>query len=167
MKRFFIGVIVGIVLVPLGAYLVARTGLIPVATSSAPLPMETLLAQTALHARVQRLAPTQAPLAADETSLEAGADIYKMNCAMCHGLPGKPQPAAAKGMFPSPPQLLSTDGGVTDDPVGVTYWKAKNGIRLSGMPAFSGSLSEQQLWQASQMLAHADKLSPAVLAKLQ
>jgi mono/diheme cytochrome c family protein len=64
-------------------------------------------------------------------------------------------------MFPKPPQFFQGQG-VTDDPVGETYWKAKNGIRLTGMPAYGPSLSEQQLWQASLLLAHADKLPPSV-----
>jgi hypothetical protein len=63
-------------------------------------------------------------------------------------------------MFPKPPQFFQGHG-VTDDPVGETYWKAKNGIRLTGMPGFGTSLSEQQLWQVSLLLAHADKLLPS------
>jgi mono/diheme cytochrome c family protein len=55
---------------------------------------------------------------------------------------------------------------VTDDPPGETFWKAKNGIRLSGMPAFGKSLTEHQLWQVSVMLAATDKLPPAVIQQL-
>ena len=39
---------------------------------------------------------------------------------------------------------------VTDGPVGHTYWKVANGIRLTGMPAFAKSLSENQMWRVSQ-----------------
>jgi mono/diheme cytochrome c family protein len=53
---------------------------------------------------------------------------------------------------------------VTDDPPGETYWKAANGIRLTGMPAYKGSLSDTQLWQVSLMLANADKLPPPAKA---
>jgi mono/diheme cytochrome c family protein len=53
---------------------------------------------------------------------------------------------------------------VTDDPPGETYWKAANGIRLTGMPGFMGSLSDTQLWQVSLMLANADKLPAAAKA---
>jgi hypothetical protein len=28
-----------------------------------------------------------------------------------------------------------------DDPVGVTFWKVQNGIRLTGMPGFKAALS--------------------------
>jgi hypothetical protein len=37
--------------------------------------------------------------------------------------------------------------GVTDDPVDETYWKVANGIRLTGMPAYQGFLTNDQLWQ--------------------
>jgi mono/diheme cytochrome c family protein len=51
---------------------------------------------------------------------------------------------------------------VTDDPEGVTYWKVTNGIRLSGMPGFGGTLSDTERWQVTMLVAHADKLSRAV-----
>jgi mono/diheme cytochrome c family protein len=91
----------------------------------------------------------------------AGAQLYGDNCAVCHGTVGRPETAIAKGMFPKPPQFFQGHG-VSDDPVGETYWKAKNGIRLTGMPGFGLSMSEQQLWQVSLLLAHADKLPPGV-----
>ena len=54
--------------------------------------------------------------------------------------------------------------GVTDDPAGVTYWKVANGIRLTGKPGFGNSLSKEQMWQVSLLLANSDKLPAAVLA---
>jgi mono/diheme cytochrome c family protein len=51
--------------------------------------------------------------------------------------------------------------GVSDDPVGETYWKVRNGIRLSGMPSFDTLLNETQMWQVSVLLANADKPLPA------
>jgi len=52
--------------------------------------------------------------------------------------------------------------GVTDDPPGESYWKIWNGIRLTGMPAYGGSISETQAWQIAQLVANADKLPPNV-----
>ena len=56
--------------------------------------------------------------------------------------------------------------GVTNDPVGVTYWKVANGIRITGMPGFNGSLSTAQMWQVSLLLADANKLPAAVQSAL-
>jgi mono/diheme cytochrome c family protein len=64
-------------------------------------------------------------------------------------------------MFPKPPQLFRGKG-VTDDPASETYWKAANGIRLSGMPSFKTKLSDAQLWQVSQLLAHANEIPDSV-----
>jgi len=47
---------------------------------------------------------------------------------------------------------------VTDDTPGKTFWKAKNGIRLTGMPSFGASLSSEQMWQVSLLLANTNKL---------
>jgi mono/diheme cytochrome c family protein len=68
-------------------------------------------------------------------------------------------------MYPKPPELFKGTG-VTDDPAWETYWKAAHGIRLTGMPGFQGRLTDVQLWQVSQLLANADKISPAVKAAL-
>ncbi len=51
---------------------------------------------------------------------------------------------------------------MTDDPAWETHWKAANGIRMSGMPGFRSKLTDTQLWQVSQLLAHADKISESV-----
>ncbi len=51
---------------------------------------------------------------------------------------------------------------MTDDPAGETYWKVANGIRLTGMPGYVNSLSENEMWQVSMLLAEADKLPAEV-----
>jgi mono/diheme cytochrome c family protein len=129
------------------------------------MPFEKRLASMALHARVQAEAPKNSPIQPDEPNLTAGAKVYMEDCAFCHGLPKQAAaPPAAKGMFPVPPQLF--EDMVTDDPVGETYWKVSNGIRLTGMPAFSKSLSDTQMWQVSLLMANADKLPDQTKAAL-
>ena len=163
MRKVLFGFVLCLVVLLVGALLYFGLGLAPVATSAPPMPFESLLAGMALHAQISKGAPSQAPIAADEPNLLAGARIYREQCAVCHGLSGQPETAIAKGMFPHPPQLW-TGHGVTDDPPGETYWKAANGIRLTGMPGYKGSLSDTQLWQVSLMLANADKLPAAAKA---
>jgi hypothetical protein len=64
-------------------------------------------------------------------------------------------------MFPKPPQLFRGKG-VTDDAASETYRKAANGIRLSGMPSFKTKLTDTQLWQVSELLAHANEIPESV-----
>ena len=166
MKKFIFGVILGMIAVPVVVYLYFASGRAPVATSAPPMPFEKMLASTALHARLDKEMPKGGPpIAADEAAYAAGAQIYKDHCAVCHGLPGVPQSAIAKGMFPHPPQLFNGKG-VSDDPPGETYWKIKNGIRLTGMPGFHESLSENEMWQISLLLANPGSLPAGAKAFL-
>jgi mono/diheme cytochrome c family protein len=130
------------------------------------MPFERKLAHMALNAKLQREMPKTVPIGANEANYLAGAREYLINCAVCHGVPGKENTAVARGEFPIPPELLKGKG-VTDDPPGETFWKVANGIRLTGMPSFNQSLSEIQMWQISLMLANADKLPNSVIAVLE
>ena len=166
MKKFLIGLILGIILVPLSMFLYFLSGRAPVRAVDPPMPLEAFFAGTAIHARMNEEMPKGTPLKADETTLLAGADVYKHYCGGCHGLLGRPESPAAKGMSHHPPQLLEPDSMVTDDPPGETFWKAKNGLRLSGMPSYQGTLTDEQIWQVSIMLANADKLPDTVKQEL-
>jgi len=165
MLKFLIGLIVGLVAVPACVFLYFATGTAPVATSAPPMPFEKLMAKMAQHARMDKEMPKSVPIAADEAAYTAGAQVYKENCAVCHGLPAQPQTAIAKGMFPKPPKLMEGTG-VSDDPAGETYWKVANGIRLTGMPGFDKTLSITQMWQVSVLLANSDKLPKVVTDSL-
>ena len=39
-----------------------------------------------------------------------------------------------------------------------TYWKVKNGIRLTGMPGFGDTLPDTEIWQVSLLLLHTPEL---------
>lgn len=161
MRSFIAGLIVGVLLLCLGVFGYFLAGQAPVATDASPMPFEKYLAKKALHKVLDREMPRTVPIPLDEANYMAGAQVYKENCAVCHGLPGKPMTAIAKGMFPKPPELMQGKG-VTDDPAGETYWKVVHGIRLTGMPSFRGNLSDTQAWQVSVLLANADHLPPSV-----
>jgi thiosulfate dehydrogenase len=161
MPRLILGFILGLVFLPLIGWLYFRFGYAPVATAASPLPFERQLAHMALNARIRKEAPKNSPVQASEENYQAGARLYRTNCAVCHGLPDQAASPTSKGMYPRPPQLFKGHG-VTDDPAGETYWKVANGIRLTGMPAYTGSLSETEMWQVSLLLAYADKLPPQV-----
>ena len=163
---FVIGFVGAFVALFVGGDLFLRSGGVSMETTAPPLPLERTVAKMALHASMGDAADLKNPLPFDDANMSAGAREFKDHCAFCHGLPGQPLPDAAAGMFPAPPQLFGDEEMVTDDPEGVTYWKVTHGIRLSGMPAFEKTLSDTQRWQITMLVAHADKLSPAVRAEL-
>jgi mono/diheme cytochrome c family protein len=168
MGRVLLGIILGVILVPVAVLAWLHFGRVPVAVADPPLPQERLLTHIPLNARIDRELVKTPPIQADEDNLLAGAQVYRDQCASCHGYHGKPS-AFAPHMFPDAPPLWEKHHnndvvGVSDDPPGETYWKVANGIRLTGMPSFKQILTEKQMWQVSLLLANADKpLPPAAL----
>jgi thiosulfate dehydrogenase len=161
MGKFVLGVIIGVIIVPLCVYLYFMTGMAPVATTAPPMPFEKMFAKMALHARMGKEVPKTVPIEADEPNYMAGAQVYKENCAVCHGLPDGKETDIAKGMFPDPPKLMQGKGA-TDDPPAESYWKVAGGIRMTGMPGFQKTLSNTQMWQVSLLVANADKVPQSV-----
>jgi hypothetical protein len=162
--HIFISFLAGLLLLPIAAYLYFAFGNPPVATADKPFPFEARIVQIPLHARMRREMPATSPIPATDDNLNAGASLYEDKCEVCHGTADQPS-AVGRSLFPTAPQfwVLHKNGemDVADDPLGETYWKIKNGIRLSGMPAYGKSLSETQLWQVSLLLSMADKPLPA------
>jgi thiosulfate dehydrogenase len=113
-----------------------------------------------IRARISRQMESP-PFGATEESLESAALIYRKQCAICHGTPGN-DAAYAKHMYPPPAQMWKKRGpngavGVSEFEPGMTHWFTKNGVRLSGMPAFGDTLSDAQRWQISLLLKNANQ----------
>ncbi len=164
MGRVFLGIVLGIMLLPVAVLIWLYFGKVPVAVADPPLPKERLITSVPLNARIARELVKKPPMQPGEDDLVAGAEVYRIQCAACHGYHGKPSQFGAH-MFPDAPPLWekhrnNSAVGVSDDPPGETYWKVANGIRLTGMPSFKNQLTETEMWQVSLLLANADKPLP-------
>jgi mono/diheme cytochrome c family protein len=167
--KFFLGLILGLILIPIAVFCFLRFGHLPVAVADQPIPFERQLTHTALDARIDREAPKDSPFGPSEDAFMGGAREYMEHCAFCHGTPSQ-DAHVGRLMYPHAPQLFKSHRagvtGVSDDPVGETYWKVANGIRLTGMPAFKDHLSDIQIWQVSLLLKNADQPFPDPVAKI-
>ena len=164
MGKVLLGIILGLLLVPVAAFVYFKFGNPPVAVADTPFPYEATIVKVPLNARIDREMPKAAPFGTGEDVFEAGAHIYHAQCSSCHGVPGHDSDFA-KHMFPSATQLWKKHRtgsvvGVSDDEAGETYWKVANGIRLTGMPAFNHILSDTEMWQVSLLLKNADQALP-------
>jgi thiosulfate dehydrogenase len=161
MRGFIFGVAAAVIAALLIGYAALQSGLVPANADATPGGLELWAADTSLSATLRRDAPKGPnPVALTDAHLKDGVALYAQHCAICHGTAagdGSISPVA-KGEYPRPPQLASD--GVEDDAEGVTYWKIKHGIRLTGMPSWAGSLTDQQIWTLALFLKHMDKLPP-------
>jgi len=86
---------------------------------------------------------TQNPMLNNQKAVEAGATIFKQQCATCHGSAGKGDGPASQFLGKPVPNL--TSGQVQSQTDGELFWKISNGN--APMPTFKASLTDEQRWQ--------------------
>jgi mono/diheme cytochrome c family protein len=158
-KAYIWGCLTVLLVLLAGGYWFITGGMMPANADSKPPALEKWAARASLHATIHREAPKGAnPAALNDENLIEGIHLYAANCAVCHGASDGKASNIAVGLYQPAPQLARD--GVEDDPEGVTFWKVKHGIRLTGMPGFSRTLSDEKIWKITLFLKHMDDLTP-------
>jgi mono/diheme cytochrome c family protein len=156
--KFFSGVLFGFFLVGAIVAVVLASGAYNVAATSLPSKMETRLAQYSLNRSVALRAPsTKNPVPATPATWKAGLAHYKENCLVCHGAPGVDAGELAAGLNPPAPDL--TLPRVQARPDGELFWIVSNGIRTSGMAAFSPTHKPEEIWHIVSFMRHLPELT--------
>ena len=70
--KFLVGLILGLLVIPVWGLIYFHWGHPPVAVGDAPFPLERQLVHAPLHARIDREMPSNAPIEASATNLTAG-----------------------------------------------------------------------------------------------
>jgi mono/diheme cytochrome c family protein len=165
--KFFTGFIIGILVVLAAAYFVGTSGIISVAaTRHGGLwgPADVFLAK-ASDASVERHAPKMKnPYGGDPSAIATGLRHYRENCIDCHGARDIDTTEFAKGLMPGPPMLDMKDVQEMSD--GEMYWIVSHGLRMTGMPAFSPTHSDEEIWKIVAFVRHLPKLTDAEVAEL-
>jgi|SRR6476619_6094436 len=108
--------------------------------------IETFLATTAKHFLVERSSREGIPPAPKDVpeSIGEGDKLYAIDCSMCHGADGHASTDTGRWMYPRASDLTSPEVQRYSDRE--LFWIVKNGIRLSGMPAFGKVESDEHIW---------------------
>ncbi len=161
MKVIVMKVIAGILIGPLIATaalgIVLWTGSYNVAATNLPGMLEARLAVFAVKRAVRKRAPVQAnPLVSPE-DIRDGLEDYKRNCLDCHGARGTTESAFSRGLNPPAPDLTLLFVRSMGD--GELYWIVSNGVRMTGMPAFSPTHSSEQIWKIVAFVRHMPEMN--------
>jgi len=73
----------------------------------------------------------------------AGINDFDSMCAECHTVPGKSPSPLAQGLNPPAPDLAEE---ALEEPPEVLFWVTKNGIRMTGMPAWGVTHNDDEIW---------------------
>ena len=103
-----------------------------------PTKFEIMVARNARHLATPASARlAQNPLLVSAEDLRDARLHFADHCAICHANDGGGQTMIGGGLYPKPPDLrLPETQNLTD---GELFWIIENGVRFTGMPAFSNS----------------------------
>ncbi len=163
--RFLLGVVFGILLVAIGAAAVVYTGSFNTAATIPPSKVEKNFATFALNKSVARRAPSRKnPLPATAETLAGGLAHFRENCVICHGAPGVDPGEIGQGLNPGAPDLTLPRVQARSD--GELFWITSEGVRMTGMPAFSPTHGENEIWQVVAFLRHLPEITDEEKAQL-
>jgi mono/diheme cytochrome c family protein len=104
----------------------------------------------------ERARGMEVPALNDPKMIAAGADHYAEMCTGCHLAPGMKENEMRPGMYPKPPVLAAFP---PDDPA-EQFWIVKHGIKMSGMPAWGVTHSDEEIWAIVAFLQKLPSLTP-------
>ena len=156
--KLLAGIFLGILILIVALIVVAATGAYNVSALPPPSKLERKAASYTLDRSIARRAPaTKNPFAASPDVLRRGLAHYKENCVMCHGAPGVEESEAGMGLNPPAPELTSRGTQKRTD--GELFWVVSNGIRMTGMPAFSLTHKPDEIWHLVAFVRHLPEIT--------
>jgi thiosulfate dehydrogenase len=165
MKGFLLGVIVTLVALVFMVVAVSRLGLYPIGADNAPSGLERTLAGRAMDVYADKHKPAgDNPVPLTAANLTEGARHYEEHCALCHG-GAKAKISRLQNQFSPPaPQLINR---IPHDPPAWIFWVTKHGVRMTGMPAWTGILTDEDMWKIVAFIKNSGKLPPETEAAWQ
>jgi len=142
-----------------GAVAVAYAGWYDVSAREPHTAPVTWFFATVMHNSVQRrAADINVPDLDDQSLVRAGISDYDAMCVECHGAPGRERGSVGKGLIPRPPDLAHAAGHMS---AAELYWVTRNGIRMTGMPAWGETHDDEALWPVVAFLMRLPDLDAA------
>ena len=147
-----------------GAYIVT-TG---VSARPQPSRLEAITARTvrsiAIRARVRGVTN---PVPVSDAVIKEGMEHFADHCAVCHGNDGSGDTEMGRGLYPRAPDMrLPVTQNLSD---GELFYIIENGVRLTGMPAWSTGTKEGETssWHLVHFIRHLPKLSEKEIALME
>lgn len=90
---------------------------------------------------------------------------YDEMCVHCHGWAEIKPSASGKGLYPKPPHF--PEEGLYEFTVEEIFWVTKNGIKMTGMPAYGPTHDDKTIWSIAIFLDRSRELTEDGYIKLQ
>ena len=136
------------------------SGFADVAATSPHWALTRWVLSTSMEKAVERHAKGISPPAFidEDERVRAGAVAYDAMCAACHGAPGVEPEVIGKGLNPEPPDLAEVTDRWSPEEI---FWITEHGVRMTGMPAFGPTHSDEELWEVVALVRQLPGMSAA------
>jgi mono/diheme cytochrome c family protein len=148
LKAFGLLVLLLVILGAVGIWYIMSTGL---SAREEPGSLESVAARRARTFAIARHARSlQNPVVHSDDIVASGRAHFADHCATCHANDGSGETEIGRGLYPRAPDMRASATQELSD--GELFWIIENGIRFTGMPAWSTGTKEGQ--EASWHLVH-------------
>ena len=113
------------------------------ATGPHTMPVYALLDVASTRSVKLRSADIKVPDLDSPQRIRRGDALYRAQCAQCHGGPGQAPEPYALGLNPPPPPLVTS---ARERPAAEVFWIIRQGIKMTGMPAWQYRMTDEQIW---------------------
>lgn len=166
--KTFLTVVLVLVVIALAAVAFIYSGIYDVAASTPDTGLVEWALRTtqnrSVHRRAEQVAKEIKPPRLDDPDLiRTGLIEYHELCVVCHGAPGVPISPAGQGLNPAPPELARESA---EEEAGELFWITKNGIKMTGMPAFGVTHSDEEIWAIVAFMKRMGDLTPEQYQKM-
>lgn len=156
--------VVALLLVAAGGWAWLRRGF---SARDAPSGVESMLARGARHLAVPAASRgLRNPLPSTPQMLAEGRAHFADHCALCHGNDGRGTTEIGRNLYPKAPDMTRADTqGLSD---GELFFIIKNGVRLTGMPAWGADTpaDDHASWQLVLFIRHLPAVTPEELRQM-
>lgn len=128
-------------------------------TRQVPGMLERWAARSTRHAAVPAdIKAMKNPIPSSEEALSEARAHWADHCASCHANNGSGEIEMGKGMYPPPPDMRKSETQELTD--GELFFVIKNGIRLTGMPAWgNGDADDAGSWKLVHFIRHLPQIT--------
>jgi mono/diheme cytochrome c family protein len=99
------------------------------------------------------------PLPETDEVVSQGQEVFLGSCAQCHGADARGDTNVGRNM--NPPAMDLSSAHVQHWSDAELFWIIQNGVRLTGMPSWKSSISENDTWKLAHFIHNISRLDAA------
>ncbi len=156
--KLLVAVIVALALLAIGGFAFIYLGIFDIAANR-PHSNLTLwfINKTVMQSVKHRARGITPPDLSNPSMVRSGSYRFQQMCVQCHGGPGVERSEAGEGLYPQGPDLARAKRHWAPQEL---FWITKNGLKMTGMPAWGRTSTDEEIWAMVAFMEQMPAISP-------